>query len=143
MYTAEDYCRNVEHLIERWNVKGLTGLSEKAMEAQVRRLPASRRPPPPAHLSGTSCSRNAWPVQLSVGGRDTPCPPLSRPSHPPHCTCTLPPVCPHPTTAIPQEFVCALPAKVRRLAEIKDMRKKKAPKTAVQFDWIFDRKVAV
>lgn len=75
VYTAEDYCRNVEHLIERWNVNGLTGLSEKAQEAQ--------------------------------------------------------------------EFVCALPNKVRRLAEIKGMRKKKAPQAQIQFDWLFDRTVAV
>eukprot|EP00887_Chlorella_sp_A99_P004594 scaffold4.g4594.t1 len=71
VYTAEDYCRNIEHLIERWNIKSLQGLNEKGRAAQ--------------------------------------------------------------------EFVCALPDKVRRLAEIKEVRKAKGPSANVKFDWLYDR----
>lgn len=34
VYTAADYCSIIEHLIERWNVKSITGLSADGLRAQ-------------------------------------------------------------------------------------------------------------
>eukprot|EP00210_Caulerpa_lentillifera_P001906 g1833.t1 len=34
VYTATDYCSIIEHLIERWNVKNITGLSADGLQAQ-------------------------------------------------------------------------------------------------------------
>lgn len=36
VYTAGDYCDIIEHLIERWNVRNLTGLSAEGLEAQEK-----------------------------------------------------------------------------------------------------------
>lgn len=45
VYTATDYCKIMEHLIQRWDVAHLTGLNPKAAEAQdfVCNLPARIR----------------------------------------------------------------------------------------------------
>lgn len=71
MYTAIDYCKIMEHLIQRWRVADLTGLNPKAAEAQefvcnlparIRRLAerkAGERPRQPAPLPAT----NAWPAR--------------------------------------------------------------------------------
>ena len=34
VYTALDYCDIMEHLIERWNVRNVTGLSPEGLKAQ-------------------------------------------------------------------------------------------------------------
>ncbi|KAL4444903.1 hypothetical protein ABPG77_003953 [Micractinium sp. CCAP 211/92] len=75
VYTAIDYCKIMEHLIQRWRVADLTGLNPKAAEAQ--------------------------------------------------------------------EFVCNLPARIRRLAERKAVRKEKAKKNLVKFSWLYDRALAI
>jgi len=36
VYTAGDYCDIIEHLIERWNVRNVTGLSVEGLEAQEK-----------------------------------------------------------------------------------------------------------
>ena len=65
VYTAEDYCGNVEHLIERWNVKGLSGLSEKAQEAQVGPV---LQLPVPCCCPGLGESAPMGPGCLAAGG---------------------------------------------------------------------------
>ncbi|KAL4448078.1 hypothetical protein ABPG75_005297 [Micractinium tetrahymenae] len=75
VYTAVDYCKIMEHLIQRWRVADLTGLNPKAAEAQ--------------------------------------------------------------------EFVCNLPARIRRLAERKAVRKDKVKKSMVKFSWLYDRALTI
>lgn len=75
VYTAQDYCSIAEHLIGRWRIADLQGLTPKAAEAQ--------------------------------------------------------------------EYVMALPPRIRKLAERKAVRKAKAQKTAVQFSWLYDRQLAI
>ena len=45
VYTAKDYAENIEFMVGRWNVEGLTGLSGEGRRAQdfVCRLPARIR----------------------------------------------------------------------------------------------------
>ncbi|PSC67158.1 Acyl-[acyl-carrier] desaturase chloroplastic [Micractinium conductrix] len=42
-----------------------------------------------------------------------------------------------------QEFVCNLPARIRKLAERKAVRKQKAQKNSVKFSWLYDRQLTI
>lgn len=80
MYTAIDYCKIMEHLIQRWRVADLIGLNPKAAEAQefVCNLPARiRRLAERKAGEQTSC-RTGCGDQWGVGERQpdaAACPP--------------------------------------------------------------------
>jgi acyl-[acyl-carrier-protein] desaturase len=75
VYTSSDYVDIIDHLLERWGVRELRGLSAEGMEAQ--------------------------------------------------------------------EYVCGLPERFRKLAERREMRKRKVKGDDVAFSWIYNRKVVV
>jgi acyl-[acyl-carrier-protein] desaturase len=42
-----------------------------------------------------------------------------------------------------QEYLCNLPGKIRRLAELHEVRRSRAKKAPVPFTWLFDRPLVI